>query len=254
MPIVRAFIQQQDRRKLRHEEQLVVEELERRGIPIFFYTVKQILRRQLPLDRQSLVVGDLDCIRGALHQLDIPLPLLNEYPGSLATLLHRRIWRSTLGNLERSLVAGMTRSIFAKPANRCKRFTGFVLHDEGDLYRVGNVSRQEQIFCAEVVSWLSEYRIYVVNSEIRSVDFYSGNPDILIDLNIIKNAIDILDRSGESYAGYAIDFGVLSSGETALIEMNDGFAIGAYQINAQDYTDLILSRWEELRSSTDRAY
>ena len=52
MMVVRAFIQQQDRRKLRHEEQLVVEELERQGIPIFFYTVKQI-RRQLPLDRQS---------------------------------------------------------------------------------------------------------------------------------------------------------------------------------------------------------
>jgi ATP-grasp domain, R2K clade family 2 len=64
-----------------------------------------------------------------------------------------------------SLLSGMmTKSVFAKPANRCKKFSGFVLHDEGDLYRVGNVSRREQIFCAEIVSWLSEYRIYVVKS------------------------------------------------------------------------------------------
>jgi hypothetical protein len=245
--IVRAFIQKQDNRSLRKEEQLVFEELKRQGIPIFFYTLKQILRRQLPLDCQSLVVGDLDCIRGALQQLDIQLPQLNEYPASLESLLHRRIWRSTLGNLESSLLSGMmTQSVFAKPANRCKRFTGFIIHDEGDLYGVGNVSRREQIFCAEVVSWLSEYRIYVVKSKVRSVDFYSGNPEIKIDENVVEQAIDMLDQSQESYAGYAVDFGVLSSGETALIEMNDGFAIGAYQINSQDYTDLILSRWEEL--------
>jgi ATP-grasp domain, R2K clade family 2 len=250
--IARAFIQQQDHRQLRNEEQLVVEELGRRGIPTFFYTAKQIFRRQLPLDNQSLVVGDLDCIRGALQQLDIQLPQLNEYPASLESLLHRRIWRSTLGNLESSLLSGMmTQSVFAKPANRCKRFTGFVIHDEGDLYRVGNVSRREQIFCAEVVSWLSEYRIYVVKSKVRSVDFYSGNPQIKIDVNVVDQAIDMLDQSQESYAGYAIDFGVLSSGETALIEMNDGFAIGAYQINSQDYTDLILSRWEELLLSNN---
>jgi hypothetical protein len=250
--IERAFIQKQDNRQLGNEEQLVVEGLNRRGLPVFFYTVKQILRRQLPLDHQSLVVGDIDCIRGALQQLEIQLPRLNEYPASLESLLHRRVWRSTLGNLESSLLSGMmTQSVFVKPANRCKRFTGFVVHDDGDLYRVGNVSRREQIFCAEVVSWLSEYRICVVNSEIRSLDFYSGNPEIKIDINVVKQAIDTLDQYQESYAGYGIDFGVLNSGETALIEMNDGFAIGAYQINSQDYTDLILSRWEELLSSSN---
>jgi hypothetical protein len=247
--IIRAFIQQQDNRKLRHEEQLIVQELGRRGIPISFYTVKQIRRRQLPLDRLSLVVGDLDCIKGALHQLDIPLPPLNEYPASLVAFLNRRIWRSTLGNLERSLRAGMTRSVFAKPANRCKRFTGMVFHDDGDLYRVAGVSRREDIFCAEVVSWLSEYRVYVVNSEIRSVDFYDGDPNIKIDIAVIRNSIAALDLAGESYAGYTLDFGVLSSGETALIEMNDGFAIGAYQITDRDYTDLIISRWAQLLSS-----
>jgi ATP-grasp domain, R2K clade family 2 len=247
--IIRAFIQQQDNRKLRHEEQLVVQELGQRGIPIFFYTVKQIRRQQLPLDRHSLVVGDLDCIKGALHQLDIPLPPLNEYPASLAEFLHRRIWRSTLGNLERSLRAGMMHSVFAKPANRCKRFTGMVFHDDGDLYRIGDVSRREDIFCAEVISWLSEYRVYMVNSEIRSVDFYDGDPNIKIDLAVVHNAIAALDLGGESYAGYALDFGVLTSGETALVEMNDGFAIGAYQITDRDYTDLIISRWAQLLSS-----
>ena len=47
-------------------------------------------------------------------------------------------------------------------------------------------------------------------------------------------------------AGFGIDFGLLSTGETALVEMNDGFALGAYAISARDYTDLLIARWEEL--------
>ncbi|MEM8604121.1 MAG: ATP-grasp domain-containing protein, partial [Cyanobacteria bacterium P01_H01_bin.121] len=57
-----------------------------------------------------------------------------------------------------------------------------------------------------------------------------------------------LDNAGDSYAGYAIDFGVLTSGQTALVEMNDGFAVGAYGIDSRNYTDMIWARWEQLLS------
>jgi hypothetical protein len=47
--IEQAFIVQQGNGKLGHEEQLVVAELERRGLPFSFYTLKKIHRRQLSL-------------------------------------------------------------------------------------------------------------------------------------------------------------------------------------------------------------
>ncbi|AFY91484.1 ATP-grasp domain-containing protein [Chamaesiphon minutus] len=244
--ISQAFIQEQGNGRLRTEERLVMEELNCRGISTTLYTEKWIRRRQLPLDERSLVVGDMPCIFGALQQLGIPIPLPNDYPASLHDFLHRRVWRSTLRALEFSLREGMSRSIFAKPANRCKRFTGCVFDAESDLYRVTGVSRREELLCADVVTWLSEYRVYVVNSEIRSVNWYVGDRQIAIDLDVVRSAIVALDAAGESFAGYAIDFGVLATGETALVEMNDGFALGAYNIDRQNYTDLILSRWEEL--------
>lgn len=244
--ISHAFIQEQGNGRLRTEERLVVEELNRRGVPITLYTEKRIRRRQLPLDERSLVVGDMPCILGALQQLDIPAPSPNDYPASLGDFLHRRVWRSTLGALEFALREGMSRSIFAKPANRCKRFTGCVFDAESDLYRVAGVSRREELLCADVVTWLSEYRIYVVHSEIRSVDWYAGDRSVAIDLTVLRAAIATLDAAGESFTGYAIDFGVLATGETALVEMNDGFALGAYSIDSKNYTDLIWARWEEL--------
>ncbi|OUL33688.1 hypothetical protein BV375_06500 [Nostoc sp. 106C] len=246
--ISQAFIQEQGNGKLRYEEQLVTEELRQRGIPITFYTQKRIQRRQLLLDEQSLVVGDMPCVLGALKQLGIPEPLPNDYPNSMSNFMHRRIWTSTLLELEHGLRNGKYPPTFAKPAVRRKRFTGCVFESEYDLYQVYGVSRQEKLLCSEVVSWLSEYRVYVAHSEIRSIDHYDGNANILLDLEKIRCAIKTLDNAGQSYAGYAIDFGVLDSGETALVEMNDGFALGAYKINRKDYTDMILARWEELLS------
>jgi hypothetical protein len=246
MPISKAFIQEQRNGRLRHEEKLVVAELERRGIPIELYTEKRIRRRQLPLDLVSLVVGDMPCITGALQQLSIPAPAPNDYPASLHEFRHRRIWRSTLGDLELRLLDGRYPATFAKPAHRSKRFTGCVFESEFDLFKVYGVSRREELWCAEVVSWLSEYRVYVVNAEIRSIDFYAGNPEIVIDRSVVECAIDLLTKAGEASAGYAIDFGVLATGATALIELNDGFAIGAYTIDSKNYTEMLLARWQEL--------
>ncbi|TYQ31110.1 ATP-grasp domain-containing protein [Pseudanabaena sp. UWO310] len=244
--ISKAFIQEQGNRRLQKEEQRVVEELRHRGIPITFYTEKRIRRRQLMLDSESLVVGDMSCIVGALQQLSIPEPEPNDYPISLHEFLHRRVWRSTLAELEPVLRDGRYLAMFVKPATRRKRFTGCVFESEYDMSQVYAVSRQEKVWCSEVVTWLSEYRIYVVHSEIRSVDHYAGNTDIPIDVAEVHRAIQALDQAGESYAGYAIDFGVLDSGQTALVEMNDGFAIGAYSIDSKNYTDMIWARWEEL--------
>ncbi|MDZ8025307.1 MAG: ATP-grasp domain-containing protein [Nostoc sp. SerVER01] len=247
--ISKAFIQEQGNGRLRHEEQLVSEELRARGIPITFYTQKRIHRRQLALDNESLVVGDMPCTLGAIKQLGIAEPEPNDYPASLKNFMHRRTWTSTLEQLEIELRKGRYAPTFAKPATRRKRFTGYVFESEYDLCQVYGVSRQEPLLCSEVVSWVSEYRIYVVHSQIRSIDHYDGNLNIVLDIEKVLCAIQALDNAGESIAGYAIDFGVLDSGETALVEMNDGFAIGAYKIDRKNYTDMILARWQELLMS-----
>ncbi|BAY87239.1 hypothetical protein NIES267_67580 [Calothrix parasitica NIES-267] len=250
--ISKAFIQEQGNGILGDEELLVFEELTERGISISLYTEKRIRRRQLPLDNQSLVVGDMFCVLGALKQLGIPEPLLNDYPDCLSNFMHRKTWISTISQLEKRFFDGRYAPVFAKPASRRKRFTGCIFETEYDFHKIYGVSRQEKLLCSEVVYWISEYRVYVVNSEIRSIDFYNGDNSIFIDVKKARQAIKFLDYAGESYAGYVLDFGVLDSGETALVEMNDGFAVGAYNIDRKNYTDLILARWEELLSRCKR--
>lgn len=244
--ITKAFIQELGNGKLETEEQRVVEALKQRKIPYSFFTEKRIRRRQLPLDRHTLVVGNIPCVLGALKQLNIPLPEPDDYPVCLQDCLHRRVWQATVSDLVIRLEKGDYPAVFAKPYSRRKQFTGAIFQSEADLAPVLGVSKNEPLICSEVVHWRSEYRVYVVQSQIRGIYHYEGDPLVQVDRGVIEKAIHTLKDRGKAYAGYAIDFGVLNTGQTALIEMNDGFAIGAYGISAQDYTDMILARWEEL--------
>lgn len=249
-----AFLQKLGNGGLRREEELMRQELARLGAPYTFYTEKQILRRSLPLTRDSLVVGDAPCIYGALRQLKASIPEANPYPLALTAFLHRRIWRSTLGAVIRQMDGDHFAPMFVKPANREKRFTGRIFSDISDLYWVHGVSRRQPVFCSEPVEWASEFRVYVANGNILAIDPYAGDEDVQPEFSIIQSAVAALTRAPEEgRAGYAIDFGVLTTGETALIEMNDGFAVGAYRIGAQDYAAMVIARWKELmRDVMDR--
>lgn len=49
--------------------------------------------------------------------------------------------------------------------------------------------------------------------------------DGTIDIDIAIAETEYIGRGIAPRAFYAIDFGVISTGETSLIEMNDGFAV-----------------------------
>jgi hypothetical protein len=65
-------------------------------------------------------------------------------------------------------------------------------------------------------------------------------------MSTVNQALLEYRKSGEAPSAYGIDFGVLESGQTALVEANDGYALGAYKIAAEPYTDLLVRRWQEL--------
>jgi len=247
--IRKAFIQEQGSGRLIPEMKLLNEELARRGIPVSLFTEKRIVRRQLPLDGDSLVAGQMPAVLAAMQQLGIPEPEPDDYPSCLADCLHRRLWTATLGAVEERFLEGRGEPVFIKPASRRKRFTGLVVESPSDFWHCQGTSRRERVWCSEVVRWRSECRAYVLRDEIIALDFYRGDESVQLDEGVVKDAIARLKHSGTAWAAFAIDFGVLSSGETALIERNDGFSIGAYRIGAGLYTDFTIARWEELLAS-----
>lgn len=247
--ITTAFLQYSGKGPMRHEESLLAEGLRRRGIPVQHYTIKRIHRRQLALGSDTFIAGDMDAMHGAMRQLHIPVPEPDDYPACLGEFLRRRVWTSTLGEIERLLEIGSAPAMFVKPADRRKNFTGTVCYSERDIAALGNVSRRQRVRCSEVVSWTAEFRVYVLDHQVVAIDHYEGDPAISLDRSTVEAAVAAYHRSGTAPSAYGIDFGVLASGETALVEANDGYALGAYDIGADEYTALLMRRWTELLNS-----
>ncbi|WP_395348891.1 ATP-grasp domain-containing protein [Variovorax sp. UC122_21] len=240
-----AFLEQRGN-GLEVEERLVREVFESRGIPVELYTRKRIERRNLPLDAHAFIMGTTPSMHGAMKQLGIEIPAPNDYPQALRHLLHRRVWSATLGDIERALYEGRQGPVFVKPADRLKTFTGRVFESPADLYFLGRASRQQQVWCSEVVQWRSEFRAYVAGEKVLALDHYQGDPEARPRMQVIEEAVAAYRRSGEAPSAYGIDFGVLPSGETALVEANDGYSLGAYQVAAPLYAEVLLTRWAEL--------
>ena len=133
-----------------------------------------------------------------------------------------------------------------KPEGRKKRFTGHVFTHPDDLFYTEGASRKTPILCSEVVKWLSEYRVYVLNGSIVGVKHYEGDREIKIDEQVAVEAVHLLQASHQGTAGYAIDLGIMSDGKTALVEWNDGFSLGSYNLDRAVYTDLQIARWCEI--------
>ena len=240
-----AFIQEEGSGRLMHESVLVRDHCIQNGIDVQLYTSKRIQRRQLPLTSRSLLFGNINCMHGAMHQLRIPIPEARYYPTSLREYLHRNVWRDTLGNV-RTRIHETGSQVFAKPASRAKIFTGRVFSHDADFYHTGGTSRHEPVWCSDVVAWRSEYRVYVIGTDLVSIDHYDGDEGVTLDLDVVAMAVRDYARSGEAPVAYGIDFGTLESGETALVEANDGYSLGAYKIGSAAYAELIFARWRQL--------
>ena len=245
-PFTTAFLQHIGNGELKKEEQLIRAECERRGISVILFHAKQMQRRQLPLTKDSFVAGYIDSIYGAMKQLKMRVPAPNDYPKSLAEFMHRRVWLSTLGTVEEAIEVGRYAPVFIKPADRLKSFKGRVFESIDNFRELGGLSRRQDVWCSELVVWQAEFRVYVIGTEILSIDHYAGSRDLALDRAAVERALAQFRASGEAPAAYGIDFGILEGGQTALVEANDGFGLGAYEIDGRLYTDLVMTRWREL--------
>ncbi|MBJ6764455.1 ATP-grasp domain-containing protein [Myxococcaceae bacterium JPH2] len=241
-----AFVQEYGQGRMESEMRAVLDVLRARGVPVEPFLAKRLERRQLPVSRDTLVAGDVPTVLGALKLLGIEPPPTCDYPPSLAALLHRRVWPSTVRQLKALVLQGATGPVFAKPGERRKRFTGHVFRDVDDLLALEHASASTPLWCSEVVQWQSEFRVFVLRGAIVGVRHYAGDPSVRLDEARVTEAVATLEAAGEGTAGYAVDFGVLSTGETALVEWNDGFSLGAYGLPPEEYTQLTVARWCEL--------
>ena len=153
-------------------------ELKSRNIEIQTYTSEDIFVSKKPFEvsRNDLVVGDFDWTREALKILKIEMPEPPDYPECLKHLLHRDIFKSTLQAVKD--VLPQYQKLFIKPAEDTKAFSGLIVTtDEEDCwmkYLIDEHPADFPVWCSSLVEIISEYRVYIVNGNLKGICHYMG--------------------------------------------------------------------------------
>lgn len=197
------------------------------------------------LTRADIVVDYGDESRQALAFLGVEVTEIPTYPEALRRFLGRTLWTSTIDKV----AAGPEGwPVFVKPLGEAKKFTGRLVRGTGDLVGCGDMTVDTPIWCSEPMTFLREWRCFVRYGKVLDVRPYRGNWRDSFDPAVIEDAV----RSWpEMPRGCGLDFGVDALGRTTLVEVNDGFALGAYGLPPLLYARLLSARWTELTGTKD---
>lgn len=196
---------------------------------------------QIDLDNLAAPVGTVEFVAAVMDRFRFS-PAVIDYPGELLHFLGRDIRRSTYG----WVAAGD----FVKPRDKIKLFTGHIKGDPehaGEIATIADVDRV-RVWTSPRLTFASEARYYIIDQEIVGWSRYDENEGVTPDPDI-----EVVRRAVLTYASqpraYALDFGVLDSGRTVLVEVNDGWALGYYKSDtmpAAAYLRLITTAWRDI--------
>jgi hypothetical protein len=223
----------------------------KRRVPCEPFDPEQVHWRLLPLARDTLVAGGLRVVEEAMAAIGMAVPEADNLPDCLAHYRGRKVWTSTWGELR----AGCGRQgppgpLFVKPRRRNKGFPALALYSAADLEAAAHLDDAQEVLVSEYVVFASEWRCYVCRGQVLELCHYQGDPFCYPDPGVIKGAV--ADFGPEAPAGCGIDFGVLTDGRTVLVEVNDGYSLGSYGLNAVEYSELLEARWLQLAAAPDR--
>ena len=137
-----------------------------------------------------------------------------------------------------------TGNIFIKPLT-IKHFTGVVL-DGSNYSQLSHVKDGDLVMVYDVFPHPieSEWRVYVLDGKIMDSRNYSGDFMVTPDYSYVIN--DIRDNRETFPCSYTIDVGVLTSGESVVVEYNDMWAIGNYGVPNDIYLRMLKNRYFEI--------
>lgn len=109
------------------------------------------------------------------------------------------------------------KDMFIKSIERYKDFT--------DLGKEFHFESEKEVIISEPISIISEYRCFVFQGRIISLNHYDGDFFEVPNESVIK---EMISDYKDSPSAYTLDVGVIETGETVLIEVHPMVSCGLY--------------------------
>lgn len=186
-------------------------------------------------------VGSVEFIEQFSIRFSIELRASNTYPIEIRDYLGRDIWETTLGEAKL-----YTYPVFIKP-EAMKKFTGFVYGIDTPEQDFLDAPDSTKVYCSLPIEFVSEYRYYINGNTILGFGRYDQSetenaPEP--DLSIVNECIERLNLGRP----FSLDLGVLSNGNTVLVEYHEFYALGLYDkaLSPEVYSNLLYDSWKSL--------
>lgn len=210
------------------------------------------------LTGEFLPVGSVEFVRAAFNVIGMEEPNMASSYTVLDKFLHRKMTKDNVSLLSYLLINPTNDvKLFIKPV-QTKLFNGFVFesskkdeeydeHDREQLKIIDDLNPFTELLYFEYVEFVSEYRVYVDEKTI--IGYARYDPDGADDApepdwEVVNEMINEYNSS----TTYALDVGVLKNGKTALVEVNDAWAIGLYgkALTPKQYLEFLAKRWNDM--------
>lgn len=196
----------------------------------------------LPLTRHTLVHGWVRTVQAALRQIGAVVPAPIDYPDELRAHLATPVWRTTLAEVRAAWSEEAT-PVFVKPVEQ-KLFTGHTIERFSHLSETEPFPAETAVWAAGIAHFVTEYRVFVHEDRPRGIKHYRGDAWMLPDKGTVLQMIQ--DYAGAAPIAYGLDVGVLRSGRTCLVEVNDSYSLGTYGFDPLAYAEMLEDRWVQM--------
>ena len=196
------------------------EELAVHQVSILDVHIAKFFRKPSEVPEGFIPVGTVQWCEGVLGGCVTP----DYYPEFLKDHLFREVWRQDHWPTGRA--------VFVKPADRYKRFDGFVTKGGYKGMKSG------PFWCSGLRTFKNEWRYYVADGKVLEAGWYSGDEEKMPEAPELKIKIP------KNYCG-ALDFGIMSGypKRFALVEANHPFACGWYGKDHRKYVEWCAKGW-----------
>lgn len=216
------------------------------GEEVKFYTTKDIFLENFKISKDDIFLGYCDTSRTIFRKLGVPNPASMDYLPCLDKFLHRNLQQTTIGDVLKTVESGnYFDPFFIKPANIQKLFTGKVCSKPLDIVRLNDFDKNTLVWVSSLVEFKTEFRCYVNHWNIINCIRYTGDYRLSPNWKTVDTMMETL-KNEKMPVTFCLDIGVLSTGETALVEINDGFAFGNYGLAPRIYASIMKDRWYEI--------
>jgi hypothetical protein len=199
---------------------------------------------------EDLVVhAGVEGVTALLARAGKPAPPKLDLPVSLSPWIGRFTWETTLGEVRNQVDSEVPFNPFhVKPLLHNKLFKGTVVYGLRDLIPSASIPDETPVLAQQRIEFISEWRAFILRDTILNIANYKGTPLRFPDVDVIIAAIEAFS---DKPIAFGMDWGITASGQTLLVEVNDGYALSNYGLDGMPFTAMIEARWRQLMMLSD---